>query len=151
MALQTGRSGLGARKQRNCCFLHQDQNFGLVLLQVPVEISGNSLLQRHLQNTLYMVVFVIIYGILFLLTTLYDGIWQYPTVSRCLNEAYPTYAVRKKLLDTLFRSTPSRHLQKAVSRRLPAFELLLPFSSRRGSLVPLRKVREPNPHREERK
>jgi hypothetical protein len=96
-----------------------------------------------LQNTLYMVVFEIIHDILFSLTTLYDGICQYPTISRCLNDWLPYICHicrNKKLLDTLFRSTPSRHLPQAVSRRLPAFELLPPFSSKRGPLVPLRRA-----------
>ena len=68
-------------KQSDRCLFHQDQNFGLVFLQVPVEIPADSLLEVHLQNTLYMVVFEIIYNILFSLTTLYDGICQYPTKS----------------------------------------------------------------------
>jgi hypothetical protein len=66
-----------SRKQCDRRFFHEDEDFGLVLLQFPVEIPGDSLLYGHLQNTPYMVVFEIIYSILFVLSTLYDGFCQY--------------------------------------------------------------------------
>src|SRR5713226_2879076 len=53
-----------------------------------------------------MVLFAIIYDILFLLTTLYDGICQYPTISRCLNDWLPYICHICRPQKTLRHSVP---------------------------------------------